>query len=128
VEDNAGDARLVREALLANSISCELIVVTNGQLAVDLIEEMDAGTLAFPDLVLVDLNVPRISGLEVVQRIRASKKCPATPVVILTSSDRQRDRDSVAGVSVARYIVKPSRLGDFMNLGRIFKELLNQSR
>ena len=127
VEDNAGDVRLVREALLANSVACELVVVTNGQLAVNLIDEMDGGKRACPDLVLVDLNVPRISGLDVVRKIRASKKCSATPVALLSSSNHPTDRDKAAEVGVARYLVKPLHLAEFMNLGRIFKELLNQS-
>lgn len=125
VEDNAGDARLVREALLANSVECELVVAPSGEQALELIDELDRAMLTFPDLVLVDLNLPRKSGLEVVKRIRASKKYSATPVAILTSSDLRRDRDSVAALNVAQYIIKPSRFGEFMNLGRIFKELLN---
>lgn len=124
MEDSSADARLVREALAKHCVACELVVVTNGQRAIEFIDEIDKGALRCPDLVIVDLNLPKRSGVDVVQRLRASAKCQNAPIVVLTSSDNQKDKDSVSSARVAKYIVKPSRLAEFIKLGRVFKEYL----
>lgn len=128
VEDNGGDARLIREALVNSAIAGELIVITNGQRAIEFIDEIDHGPGLCPDLAIVDLNLPKRPGVEVVRRMRASGKCQHVPVVVLTSSDNERDKETVMSIGVSRYILKPARLAEILQLGAVFKEMLGLPR
>lgn len=124
MEDSAADVGLVREALYEHKVRCELTVITNGERAVRLLEEIDAGEHPCPALFIIDLNLPRRPGTVVLQRVRASTKCENVPVIILTSSDSQRDKEKVATFGPSQYIRKPSKLDDFVELGAVFKQIL----
>lgn len=124
VEDNPADVLLVREALQENAVRCELIIITNGERATEFIQAFDDGDASGPDLVILDLNLPRKPGLYVLERIRASKKCNHVPVVILSSSDNYQDKRDAAALGASQYFRKPSRLAEFLQLGSVFKELL----
>ena len=124
MEDSAADIGLVCESLEEHGVRCELTVIVNGERAINFIDEIDAGQQPCPDLVIVDLNLPRKPGKEVLQRIRASSRCPNVSVIVLTSSDSQKDKNDVAGFNPSRYLRKPSRLDEFMELGAVFKQFL----
>ncbi|MEO5950896.1 MAG: response regulator [Chloroflexia bacterium] len=124
VEDNPADAKLVRVALEEHAVSCHLVLIDNGERAIEFIDSIDAGELPCPDLAIVDLNLPRLPGTDVLSRILGNPRWKSTKVVILTSSDNQRDRDSARAIGVRHYFKKPSRLAEFMALGAAFKELL----
>ena len=124
-EDNRGDVLLVREALLEHRIEHELFVVSDGAEAVDYIDNIGEGSGSRrPDVVLIDLNLPKVDGLQVLAHLRNHPFCAATPVVIVTSSDAPRDRERAAGLGVARYFRKPSEIDEFMRLGAIVKDAL----
>jgi CheY-like chemotaxis protein len=127
VEDNVGDARLVREALDNSAIPCELVVITNGERAIQFIEDIDTGSGLGPQLAIVDLNLPKQPGAEVVKRMRASAKCKDVPVVVLTSSNNQIDRENAKRIGVSAYIVKSGRLSEILELGSVFRDLLGLS-
>ena len=122
-----GDARLVRGALENSAIACELVVITNGQRAIEFIEDIDSVSDLCPQLAIVDLNLPKKPGAEVVKRIRASAKCKDVPVVVLTSSNNQIDRKNAKNIGVSRYIVKSGRLSEILELGSVFRDLLGLS-
>jgi len=124
VEDSAADIGLVREALKEHDVRCELTVFRDGADAISFIDELAAGLHACPDLIIVDLNLPKRSGREVLQRLRANNTCKDVAVLILTSSDSQRDKDEVAEYNPSMYIRKPSRLQEFLTLGNVFKTFL----
>src|SRR5580658_5452687 len=88
VEDNADDEQLTLRAMRQSDIPNIIRVARDGAEALDYLFGASAGRL--PDLVLLDLKLPKISGLEVLQRIRAEAHSKALPVVILTSSDEER--------------------------------------
>jgi DNA-binding response OmpR family regulator len=96
----------------------------NGERAVKFLEEIDEGKHPCPALFIIDLNLPRKPGKVVLGRVRASRTCEKIPVIVLTSSDSQKDKDEVANLSHSRYIRKPSRLDDFVQLGAVFKQIL----
>ena len=121
------DARLVREALENSAIACELVVITNGQRAIQFIDDIDSGSDLCPQLAIIDLNLPRQPGAEVVKRMRASAKCKDVPVVVLTSSNNQIDRDIAASIGVSRYIVKSAQLSEILKLGSVFRDMLGLS-
>ena len=126
VEDNPADAGLVREALEEYSVACELVVITNGERAIEFIKIADKGPAACPDLVILDLNLPRKAGQEVLACIRATR-CRQTPVMVLTSSDSPKDREETARLGASRYFQKPSHFSEFLEMGSIFKTMLESS-
>ena len=125
VEDNPADVELVVEALEEHKVSCELLVVSNGERAVTFLDEIDAGKQSCPDLFILDLNLPRRPGTEILARMRAGGTCQHVPVVVLTSSDSQKDEDAVARYNPSSYLRKPLTLEGFLQLGGVFKGLLN---
>jgi DNA-binding response OmpR family regulator len=114
----------VREALKEHEVSCEVLIITNGERATTYLDEIDAGKQSCPDLFILDLNLPRKPGTEILERMRAGSTCQLVPVVILTSSDSQKDKDAVAIFNPSRYLRKPLTLESFLQLGAVFKELL----
>lgn len=102
----------------------EVHVVPDGELAVAFIEKAEADPAApSPDLVLLDLNLPKKDGYEVLKRLRASAKFHAIPVVIATSSDAPEDRQRASEYG-AVFFRKPSNYGEFLKLGRVLKQTL----
>jgi CheY-like chemotaxis protein len=127
VEDNPGDVALVREALYEYGIRSELTVLFDGERAVELFDRLDRDRMRCPDLVLLDLKLPKRDGHEILERMRASAQCAHVPVVIVTSSNAGEDRDKAAKLGATRYIRKPHRLDEFIQLGAVFKELLTST-
>jgi DNA-binding response OmpR family regulator len=114
----------LREALENSSIPCELVVITNGLRAIEFIDDIDSGSGLCPQLAIVDLNLPKKPVAEVVKKMRASAKCKDVPVIVLTSSDNQIDRENAKSIGVSRYILKPARLSEILKLGSVFREIL----
>jgi len=127
IEDNPADVTLVREALEEHGVEGELIVASDGEKAMQVIQDIDCETASCPDLFIVDLNIPKRPGREVLECMRQSAKCSGTAVAILSSSDSARDREDAKRLGVSHYIKKPSRLDEFLGLGEIFKALLSKS-
>jgi chemotaxis family two-component system response regulator Rcp1 len=124
VEDNPADVGLVRKALEEHEVGGELLVAADGEIAIQFIEGLDAQPAARPDLIIIDLSLPKRSGLEVLERLRRSAHCGQVSAVILSSSNTQQDQSDTARLGASRYISKPSRLEDFLGLGGIFKAML----
>jgi DNA-binding response OmpR family regulator len=80
-----------------------------------------------PHLVLLDLNLPRRSGDQILQHLRHSDRCKDIPVVVVTSSDSPRDKAEMSRLGATRYFRKPSRLDEFMRLGPLVRELVGHS-
>jgi two-component system, chemotaxis family, response regulator Rcp1 len=124
VEDNPADVELVRVSLEEHGVSCDLLVIHNGDRACTFLEAIERGEQSCPDLFIIDLNLPKKSGVEILHRMRASAICQHVPVVVLTSSDSPKDKAAVAPFHPSRYIRKPSQLEDCLKLGATFKSLL----
>jgi len=120
-EDNPADIYLIREALKHHAVTASLRVATDGK---DVLEQISRRDTAAPALIILDLNLPRHDGIEVLEVIRTISGLADVPVVVLTSSDSPRDRLNALHLGATRYIRKPSNLNDFLNLGGVFKELL----
>lgn len=127
VEDNPADAGLVRKALEEHGVKGQIVVLADGELATQFIQSLDFQQIDCPDLVILDLNIPKNPGREVLERLRHSMRCRHVPVVILSSSDAQQDRSDAARLGADRYIRKPSNLEEFLSLGAVFKETLGRS-
>ena len=127
-EDNLGDVLLVERALREHDISHELHVAKDGAEAIEYVSKMGSpGEPPCPDLMLLDLNLPKIDGVEVLRQFRKHPSCLLTPVIVVTSSDAQKDRAGMADLGVAHYFRKPSDLEDFMTLGEIVRQVVGQT-
>jgi len=124
-EDNDGDIFLVKRALKQSAVPFEMRVAHNGEDALLLMDDLSA---QHPDVIVLDLNLPRLSGAHVLSQIRANPKFNHTPVIILTSSDSARDRIHALELGADRYFCKPSELNRFMDLGRLIEETATQGR
>ncbi len=94
-------------------------------------EEADADASApCPDLILLDINMPRYKGGDILRKLRASARCKDALVLIVTSSDSQRDREDMEAFGANGYFRKPSEFSEFMKLGPLVRDLLtrNESR
>jgi CheY-like chemotaxis protein len=127
-EDNPADVGLVRRALSEHEILCELRVISDGEEALSFIRGLDLdSTLPCPDLLLLDLYLPKCGGTEVLRHLRASERCGQTRVVVLTSSDAPSDREMAEQNAAVHYFRKPSSTAQFMHLGRIVKDVLSHA-
>jgi two-component system response regulator len=115
VEDNADDEALTLRALQKNNIRNEVVVARDGVEALDYLFGTGAsagrGALV-PQLVLLDLKLPRVDGLEVLRRIRADKATRLLPIVILTSSKEERDLVNSYSLGANSYVRKPVDFGE----------------
>ena len=128
-EDNPADVGLVREALREHEVECELRVISDGEEALAFIDRLNLDSqLPCPDVLLLDLHLPRHDGDEVLDHFRASERCGQTPVVLLTSSDLAWDRRNTDRHPAVLYFRKPLSLGQFMQLGKIVKEVIGRDR
>ncbi|HEU0008620.1 MAG TPA: response regulator [Verrucomicrobiae bacterium] len=115
VEDNLGDARLVSEALRETGSGSQLRHVDDGVEALDFLRRQGAHNGASrPDLILLDLNLPRKSGREVLAEIKADDTLRRIPVVVLTSSQSDEDVLSVYTLNANCYVPKPADLDQFL--------------
>ncbi len=122
-EDNPGDVFLIRRALDAQQLSYDLLVAKDGEEAIHYVRSAAAGNRAI-DLFMVDLNLPRRDGSEVLQEIRSHSNLAELPVILLTSSDSPQDRERCLAMGANRYFRKPSSLAAFMEIGGIVKDLV----
>jgi CheY-like chemotaxis protein len=127
-EDNSADVYLIREALREHGVECPIRLATDGKEVLQLISTpvLPSGGLDL-SLIILDLNLPRHDGIEILQRLRDTPGLAHVPVVVLTSSDSPRDRAMVTELGAARFFRKPSNLEQFLSLGAVFKELLDHS-
>jgi two-component system response regulator len=129
VEDNPDDVALTMRALRRNNITNEVVVAEDGEQAVDRLLPADGDGLV-PALILLDVNLPKLSGLDVLRRIRSDPRTRTVPVVVLTTSDEERDiRDSYS-LHANSYVRKPVGFGDFVETARVlglYWLLINQA-
>ena len=122
IEDNADDEALTRRALEKHNLSNELAVARDGQEALDYLFGTGAHAgrdlRVMPQLVLLDLKLPKIDGLEVLRRMRADERTRLLPVVILTSSNEERDLVSGYSLGANSYVRKPVDFTEFTEAAR----------
>jgi CheY-like chemotaxis protein len=122
VEDNDDDVELTRRAFARGNIANELVVVRDGQEALDYLMAAgpyaDRAPSALPRVILLDLNLPKINGLEVLRRIRSTEATKHLPVVILTTSREERDIVSSYDLGANSYVRKPVDFAQFIEAAR----------
>ena len=118
VEDNADDVALTQRALKRNNIMNEVVVGRDGEEALDYLFATGAhegrDTTSMPQVILLDLKLPKIDGLEVLRRLRADDRTRLLPVVILTSSKEQQDLIQSYSSGANSYVQKPVNFDQFV--------------
>jgi two-component system response regulator len=130
VEDNADDVLLTRRAFAKNNITNSIVVAGDGEEALAYLIPADGTAPLKPAMVLLDVKLPKLDGLEVLRRIRAHGACSSLPVIMLTTSDEQRDVIESYRLGANSFIRKPVAFSDFVEAARIlgiYWLLLNES-
>jgi two-component system response regulator len=122
VEDNPDDELLTLRALKKNNITNEVVVAHDGAEALDYLwgTGPQQGRAILPQVILLDLKLPKIDGLEVLRRVRTEQKTKLLPVVILTSSNEERDRMESYNLGANSYVRKPV---DFVKFTEAVRQL-----
>lgn len=133
VEDNPDDELLVLRALRQNRLANEIVVARDGVEAMDYLlgrgVYADHDTRLMPQLILLDLKLPRVDGIQVLRQIRAHERTKLIPVVVLTSSDEDRDVTASYELHVNSYVRKPVDFNQFVEAIRhigLYWLVLNQ--
>ena len=123
VEDNPGDVRLTQEALKNHKVQNNLHVVTDGEEAMNFLRRQGKHKNApRPDIVLLDLNLPRKDGREVLAEIKSDPDLKAIPVVIITSSEAEQDIIKSYNLNANCYVTKPVDLDQFIKVVQSVKD------
>ena len=122
VEDNASDEKLALLAFKRCGVACEIAVARDGAEALDYLFATGAyqgrDRMALPSLTLLDLKLPKISGLEVLRRIRAVPETRLLPIVVLTASRQDEDLTRAYSLGVNAYLRKPVDFAEFQDIAR----------
>ena len=112
-------------AMHHHGLQPELRVHKDGEEMLRFIEEIDEGRAVCPDIVLLDLNLPRVTGHTLLARLRQSRVCGHVTVIIVSSSSATQDRENAARLGATLYFCKPNQFDEFMQLGDIINRLVN---
>ena len=116
VEDNEGDIVLTLEAFEESKIKTELSVARNGQEALDFLhKDGEFKKAKRPDIILLDINIPKINGLEVLKQIKTDPALKKIPVIMLTTSSHQKDIDKAYENHANSYVTKPLEMTNFLH-------------
>lgn len=120
VEDNPADQQLTIRAFKKGRVQTDLQIVNDGQEAMDYLMNVgkfaDKNLAPRPDLILLDINMPRKDGKQVLKEIRANENLKIIPVIMLTTSDQEKDIIDSYNLGVNSYISKPVRINDFIEV------------
>ncbi len=128
-EDNPADVYLIEEALRRHEFAYLLKTADNGEDMLNMVAKLDQDpSQVCPDLFMIDLNLPRRPGDEILARIRQSRRCADVPVIVITSSDSPQDRARARELGASFYFRKPADLEKFMAIGGIVRGFLETQK
>jgi two-component system response regulator len=119
VEDNPDDVLFTKRAFLRNRISNEVVVAVDGEQAIAYLLPNGTEAPLRPALVLLDVKLPKVDGLEVLRRIRSDPRTASLPVVVLTTSSEERDIVESYRLGANSFVRKPVNFGDFVDATRV---------
>ena len=126
IEDNGSDVFLLERALNRQHINFQMTHLRDGGEALAFVRREGPYVKSpRPDLILVDLNLPKIDGEEIVRQIRSARHLDGVPACVWTSSESVLDRESLNRLGANEFIFKPSGLEQFMQIGKTIKDLLS---
>lgn len=123
VEDDPGDVFLIREALKNSSLEFDLQIADNGEKALDyLYRRASFAAAGRPDLIVLDLNLPRINGLEVLRDIKSVPELSTIPVIVLTTSKNEADATLCRELGASNFLSKPPSFEEFLEIGKLIEQ------
>ena len=122
VEDSPSDVRLIREALKETPVPVQITVAQDGVEAMEYLRSTELGNSVRPDLVLLDLNLPRKNGREVLAEVKSSPGLKQIPVLVMTSSRADEDIAQAYSLNANCYITKPGDLQEYINVVRAIED------
>jgi two-component system, chemotaxis family, response regulator Rcp1 len=125
IEDNGSDVFLLDRALKKQDLEFELVHLLSGSEGLAFIRRQGAYADAIiPNLILVDLNLSKYTGKDILREIRSAKYLEGVPVCVWSSSRSRRDEALLKELGVSQFISKPSGVSQFMEIGKVIKDLL----
>ena len=125
IDDNESDVFLLDRALKKQDFSFDLVHLLSGGEAIAFIRRQGAyADAAIPELILLDLNLSKYTGEDILREIRSAGHLSGVPICVWSSSQSRRDESQLKDLGVSCFIPKPSGLGQFMEIGKILKDLL----
>lgn len=124
IEDNAADIFVIRDILQTCQLDEDVRIASDGQEALLFLDKIGDGTAPCPRLVLLDLNLPGIGGIELLKQIRTGPRCARVPVIIITSSESEEDVRAVRELDADAYFRKPTDLESYLKLGPLIQGVL----
>jgi chemotaxis family two-component system response regulator Rcp1 len=115
VEDNPGDSRLIKEVFKDGKVANSLIIAKDGIEALTILKD---SSKEFPDLILLDLNLPRKKGFDVLEEIKSDPELKRIPVIVLTTSNDEKDILKSYDLHASAYLTKPVDLNEFITVIR----------
>ena len=131
VEDDEVDVLNVKRAFKKNNITNPLYFASNGLEALEMLRGVNKQHSAIPEyrrLILLDLNMPRMNGIEFLQKLRADPSLKSIPVVVLTTSAAEQDRVKASQLNVAGYLLKPVQFAEFVELMAVLNKYWMMSK
>ncbi|MDW8273734.1 MAG: response regulator [Chitinophagales bacterium] len=123
VEDNPGDIRLTQEAFKESALNVHLDVVTDGEMALDFLFKRGKFINANrPDIILLDLNLPKKNGIDVLVEVKNAENLKKIPIIVLTTSDAEHDIAKAYSLHANCYILKPVDFDEFAKVIRLIEE------
>jgi len=122
VEDNQGDVLLTKRALKSGKVLHNMHVASDGEAALTYLHDVEYGQAPRPDLILLDLNLPKVSGREVLKKIKSNEALASIPVVVLTTSKADEDILKTYQLHANSFITKPVDWPQFMKVIQLIEE------
>jgi CheY-like chemotaxis protein len=128
-EDNQADVTLVLDALRHHGLDCHINLISDGAEVIDYLRGLDlnSGCLA-PDLVMLDMHLPKCDGEDILKALRSTERSAQTPVVVMTSSPATEFEKIAQKHAALYYFRKPSSLDEYMHLGNIVRNILENAK
>jgi len=115
---------LVKEAVAAAKLDIDLYFFSDGDEILQFLAQIDEDSVQCPELLLLDLNIPKRDGFQVLSYLRGSKRCASMRVIVMTSSSVRADREKSASLKVDSYFNKPGTYAEFLTLGDVIRGLI----
>ncbi len=126
VEDNPADVELLRMAMGTAGFRYEMTQISDGAEALRQVRQLAGGTSLLPDVIVMDLNLPKYDGLQILEEVRSHARLAEIPVTILTSSSARRERSPVQTFSRVRYMIKPLDLDEYLGIGARIRDFIRE--
>jgi CheY-like chemotaxis protein len=127
VEDNDADVYLIDRVLKRAGVECEMTVVADGDAALAYLRNPDNRGDGRPDLAVLDLNLPKKGGAEVLEAIRGDSELATIPVAVMSSSSSPQEKARLENLGIERYITKGPDLADFDKIGAAIAEIVGKT-